>query len=37
LLATDTAHDTATAYRLDRFRTGHVIDEKGAGAQANLH
>ena len=37
LLATDTAHDTATAYRLDRFRTGHVIDEKGAGAQPNLH
>lgn len=37
LLATDTAHDTAIAYRLDRFRTGHVIDEKGAGAQPNLH
>ena len=37
LLATDTAHDTATAYRLDRFRTGPVIDEKGAGAQPNLH
>jgi sarcosine oxidase subunit beta len=37
LLATDTAHETATAYRLDRFRTGHVIDEKGAGAQPNLH
>jgi sarcosine oxidase subunit beta len=37
LLATDAPHDTATAYRLDRFRTGHVIDEKGAGAQANLH
>jgi sarcosine oxidase subunit beta len=37
LLATDTAHDTATAYRLDRFRTGHMIDEKGVGAQPNLH
>jgi len=37
LLATDTAHDTARAYRLDRFRSGHVIDEKGAGAQPNLH
>ena len=37
LLATDRAHETATAYRLDRFRTGHVIDEKGAGAQPNLH
>jgi sarcosine oxidase subunit beta len=37
LLATDTAHDTARAYRLERFRSGHVIDEKGAGAQPNLH
>ena len=37
LLATDQSHETATAYRLDRFRTGHVIDEKGAGAQPNLH
>ena len=37
LLATDTAHETATAYRLDRFRSGHVIDEKGVGAQPNLH
>ncbi|WP_174284788.1 sarcosine oxidase subunit beta family protein [Sphingomonas bacterium] len=37
LLATDTPHETATAYRLDRFRTGHVIDEKGVGAQPNLH
>ncbi len=37
LLANDAPHETATAYRLDRFRTGHMIDEKGAGAQANLH
>ena len=37
LLATGTSHDTAAAYRLDRFATGHVIDEKGQGAQANLH
>jgi len=37
LLATDSPHETATAYRLDRFQTGHVIDEKGVGAQANLH
>ena len=37
LLATDTPHETAAAYRLDRFRTGHLIDEKGQGAQANLH
>ncbi len=37
LLATDRSHDTAAAYRLDRFRTGHLIDEKGQGAQPNLH
>ncbi len=37
LLATDRPHETATAFRLDRFRTGHLIDEKGQGAQANLH
>ncbi len=37
LLARDEAHDTARAMRLDRFRTGHLIDEKGVGAQPNLH
>lgn len=37
LLATDTPHNTATAYRLDRFNRGYVIDEKGVGAQPNLH
>ena len=37
LLATDTPHETATAYRLDRFTKGRVIDEKGVGAQPNLH
>ncbi|AHK04071.1 MULTISPECIES: sarcosine oxidase subunit beta family protein [Rhizobium/Agrobacterium group] len=37
LLATDTPHNTAKAYRLDRFEKGYVIDEKGAGAQPNLH
>ena len=37
LLATDTPHETATAYRLDRFRRGRMIDEKGVGAQPNLH
>jgi sarcosine oxidase subunit beta len=37
LIARDTPHAVATAYRLDRFATGHVIDEKGAGAQPNLH
>ncbi len=37
LLATDTPHPTAAAYRLDRFRRGAPIDEKGQGAQPNLH
>ena len=37
LLANDVPHETATAYRLDRFATGHLIDERGAGAQPNLH
>ncbi|WIY24366.1 sarcosine oxidase subunit beta family protein [Parasedimentitalea psychrophila] len=37
LMSTDRSHKTATAYRLDRFRTGHMIDEKGQGAQPNLH
>ncbi|GAA0296383.1 sarcosine oxidase subunit beta family protein [Rhodovulum strictum] len=37
LIATGTPHPTATAYRLDRFARGHLIDEKGAGAQPNLH
>jgi methylglutamate dehydrogenase subunit A len=37
LMARDAPHPVAAAYRLDRFRTGHLIDEKGAGAQPNLH
>jgi heterotetrameric sarcosine oxidase beta subunit len=37
LLARDEPHAAARALRLDRFATGHVIDEKGAGAQPNLH
>ena len=37
LLARDTPHPTATAYRFDRFRKGLMIDEKGMGAQPNLH
>jgi methylglutamate dehydrogenase subunit A len=37
LLATDAPHPDAAAYRLDRFASGHVIDEKGQGAQPNLH
>lgn len=37
LLATDTPHETATAFRFDRFNRGYVIDEKGVGATPNLH
>ena len=37
LLATDMPHETATAFRLDRFAKGYVVDEKGVGAQPNLH
>ncbi len=37
LIATDEPHPVAAAYRLDRFARGAVIDEKGAGAQPNLH
>jgi methylglutamate dehydrogenase subunit A len=36
LIARDQSHPAA-AYRLDRFATGHLIDEKGVGAQPNLH
>jgi heterotetrameric sarcosine oxidase beta subunit len=37
LLAKGTPHETATAYRFNRFETGHMIDEKGMGNQPNLH
>jgi sarcosine oxidase subunit beta len=37
LLARDEPHPAAVALRLDRFAAGHVIDEKGQGAQPNLH
>ncbi|MCG5234219.1 sarcosine oxidase subunit beta family protein [Xanthobacter oligotrophicus] len=36
-IAKDAAHAFNTAFRLDRFRSGHIIDEKGVGAQPNLH
>ena len=35
LLATGESHALARAYRLDRFATGHLIDEKGQGAHPN--
>jgi heterotetrameric sarcosine oxidase beta subunit len=37
LIATGEPHPVAAAYRLDRFATGALIDEKGVGAQPNLH
>ena len=37
LIATGETHRVATAYRLDRFERGYPVDEKGAGAQPNLH
>ncbi|WP_181704948.1 sarcosine oxidase subunit beta family protein [Chthonobacter rhizosphaerae] len=37
LLARGTPHPAAAAYRLDRFATGRVIDEKGVGPSPNLH
>ena len=36
LIARDEPHPFAAAYRLDRFASGRVIDEKGMGAQPNL-
>jgi len=37
LLAKDSPHPFATEFLLDRFKHGHIIDEKGMGAQPNLH
>ncbi len=37
LIATGESHALARRFRLDRFRTGHMLDEDGAGSQHNLH
>jgi heterotetrameric sarcosine oxidase beta subunit len=37
LIARGEPHPVAAAYRLDRFAEGKLIDEKGVGAQPNLH
>ncbi len=37
LIARDEPHPTAAGFRLDRFRRGRMIDEKGQGPQPNLH
>ncbi|RVQ64629.1 sarcosine oxidase subunit beta family protein [Croceicoccus ponticola] len=36
LLSRDEPHPVAASYRLDRFATGRLIDEKGSGPQPNL-
>jgi heterotetrameric sarcosine oxidase beta subunit len=36
-IARDEAHELNAAFRLDRFRRGYTIDEKGVGATPNLH
>lgn len=36
-IATGVPHALNAGFRLDRFATGAVVDEKGAGAQPNLH
>src|SRR5262249_1120833 len=36
-IAHDEPHPLNSAFRLDRFATGHVLDEKGQGAQPHLH
>jgi methylglutamate dehydrogenase subunit A len=37
LIARDEPHPAAAAFRLDRFASGRLIDERGVGAQPNLH
>jgi heterotetrameric sarcosine oxidase beta subunit len=37
LIARDEPHQLAAAFRLDRFATGRLLDEKGQGPQPNLH
>jgi sarcosine oxidase subunit beta len=36
-IARNEPHKLNSAFRLDRFATGHLIDEKGQGAVPNLH
>jgi len=36
-IARDEPHPLNAAYRLDRFRRGYMLDEKGQGATPNLH
>jgi sarcosine oxidase subunit beta len=36
-IARDAPHELNAGFRLDRFASGRLLDEKGAGAQPNLH
>ena len=37
LMATGESHEVARKYKLNRFATGHLLDEEGSGSQHNLH
>ena len=37
LLAKGDTHSLSENFQLDRFKNGYMIDEKGQGAQPNLH
>ena len=37
LIAKDYSHSLSEKFKLDRFKNGYMIDEKGQGAQPNLH
>ena len=37
LIAKDYSHSLSENFKLDRFKNGYMIDEKGRGAQPNLH
>ena len=37
LIARGEPHPAARRYRLDRFASGHLLDEEGTGSQHNLH
>ena len=37
LMATGNSHAVAARFKLNRFATGHILDEEGTGSQHNLH
>jgi methylglutamate dehydrogenase subunit A len=37
LMATGESHAVAARFKLNRFATGHLLDEEGTGSQHNLH